>query len=342
MYKLLSLFIITSLLFSCGNDDETGDKKMSGPTPVEFVVMKYQSTQQEVTVPGTILPFEMVELYSEINGRIKKINFQEGQTVSQGTTLIIIDTDILQAQRKQLQVELDLAQKDEKRKKALLDSKATSIQEYEKAQSTLANMEAQVALLNVQISKGTIKAPFAGKVGLRNVSEGAYVTPATKITSIAQNSKIKVEFAIAEHYASRIKPGQIIRLQSADDTTSILATVYATEPTVDASTRMLTVRAQLAANDNLYPGSYVTVNYQLGIEKNSILIPNSALVPVLKGQKVWVMKNGVATSVPVKTGLRTDTEIQIIGAVTPGDTIITTGLLGLREGAPVTPKTKKQ
>ena len=331
------------ILFACGSEEESeANKKSSGPTAVEFIVAKYETTDQQITIPGTVLSFEMVELYSEINGRVKKINFQEGQFVQKGAALIQIDTDILQAQRKQLLVDLDLAEKDEKRKKSLYTSKAISAEEYEKSSSQLNSLKAQVELLEVQISKGTIRAPFSGIIGLRSISEGAYVTPSTPITTIAQNNKLKIEFSVAEQYAGKVKKGQKVALQSSNDTTEIIGTIYATQPSVNQNTRMLTVRAELNAQEELFPGSFVNVRYNLGKDNQTILVPTSAIVPVMKGQRVWVMQNGMAKSMDVITGIRTSNQIQLIGSIQPGDTVITTGLLGLRDGSPVTPKSSSK
>ncbi len=343
MKKITPLFLVLGLLASCSGEDET--KQQNGQTramAVDYVIAHHESIEQVISIPGTVVSFESVELFSEISGRIKKVAFKEGSTVQKGTLLIQIDTDILQAQRKQLTIDLDLAKKDEARKKTLLSSKALSTEEYEQSFSKKESIQAQIELLEVQISKGSIRAPFTGKIGLRYVSEGAYITPATKITSIAQNSKVKIEFAVAEQFAARINSGQSIFVQSTIDTNKIEAHVYATEPAVNESTRMLTVRAEVAGKDVLFPGSFVSVTYNLGANDKSIMIPSTALVPVLKGQKVWKMENGFAKSVSVSSGVRTSTEIQIIGEIQPGDTIITTGLLGLREGAAVTGKNNQK
>lgn len=339
MIKNIPFVLILGLLVSCSGEDETKSQNgQAAPTSVDYIVAQHESIEQVISIPGTVVPFENVELFSEISGRIKKISFIEGSKVQKGAVLILIDTDILQAQRKQLTVDLDLADKDEARKKNLLANKAISTEIYEQSSSKKESLKAQIALIDVQISKGTIRAPFTGKIGLRFVSEGAYITPSTKITSIAQNDKVKIEFAVAEQFASRIKAGQSIFVQSANDTNKFEAHVYATEPTVNETTRMLTVRAEVTGKENLFPGSFVTVTYNLGANDQSIMIPSTALVPVLKGQKVWKMENGFAKSISVATGVRTSTEIQIIGEIQPGDTIITTGLLGLREGTAVTGK----
>lgn len=331
------LFVsFTVILTSCGGNEEAPQKKPA--SPVDFIVVSYEEVDNIITVPGTVLPFEMVELYSEINGRVKKITFKEGQFVTKGTALVVIDTDILQAQRKQLSVSLDLAQKDEKRKKALLDSKATSMEEYEKAQSNLANIEAQIALLDVQISKGTIRAPFSGRIGLRNISEGAYINPTTLITTIAQNDMVKIEFSVAERYANRVKTGQQFSISNDDDSLNVNAEVYAFAPTINNETRMLTIRGTAGKSDELYPGSFVNVSYNLGVDKKAIRIPNSSIVPVMKGQQVWVIKKGLATAVPIETGQKSSDKTQVFGEISVGDTIITTGLLGMKAGAPVVTK----
>lgn len=327
------------MLTACGSEEETKTEKKSGPIPVETYVAQTESVEHIIQVPGTVLPFEAVEIYSELNGRVKKIHFKEGQYVQKGAALIQMDTDILQAQRKQLQVELELAEKDERRKKALLTSKAISSEEYERSLSSLNSLQAQVELLDVQISKGTIRAPFSGKVGLRTISEGAYLTPATLITTLAQNDQLKIEFSVAERYAGKVKNGQKITVTTADDTTGQSAEVYASAATINEQSRMLMVRAAMPSSERLFPGSFVNVSYNMGLDTNSILVPNSAIVPVMKGQKIWVLRDGKAVSVAVETGIKTAERTQVFGDVSAGDTVIITGLLGLRDGVSVISKT---
>jgi membrane fusion protein, multidrug efflux system len=326
-------------LFACKGGSNTEEKKSDSDfLQVNYVIANHKTINQIINIPGTVLPFESVSLFSEISGRVKKIQFQEGQIVTKGSTIIQIDTDILEAQRKQLQVDFDLASKDEERKKNLLVSKAISLEEYEIVQSKLNNISAQIDLLKVQISKGTITAPFTGKIGLRQISEGAYITPATLIATIAQNDKVKIEFSVAERYANKVRKGQTIQFRKNNEIQYKTATIYAFEPTIELETRMLRVRAEMNADSDVFPGSFAQIAYDLGEEDNCIMIPTSALVPVMKGQKIWIIKNGKAKDIPVELGLRTDTEIQVIGEVNEGDTVITTGLLGLRIGMNVKAK----
>lgn len=338
MNKLTYLALALLMLNACGSDEEKATAKKGGPVHVETYTLIGESVEHIITVPGTVLPFEAVDIYSETSGRVKKILFREGQHVQQGTALIQIDTDILQAQRKQLAVELDLAQKDERRKKSLLASKAISTEEYERSSSALNSLEAQVDLLDVQISKGTIRAPFSGKIGLRNISEGAYVTPSTLITTLAQDDKVKIEFSVAERYAAKVKSGQQVEITTADDTTRLSAEVYAHAATINDQSRMLVIRATMKASEHLFPGSFVNVRYNMGIDPNSLMVPNAAIVPVMKGQNIWLLRDGKAISVPVQTGIKTAERTQVFGEIREGDTVIITGLLGLRNGVPVIAK----
>lgn len=331
LYPLIGLI----LLSACKGDSPESSKKGPGELMVDYVVANEIPMNHVIQIPGTVLPYESVEIFSEISGRIVSINFREGQRIKKGEVLVRIDTEILEAQRNQLKVDLDLAQKDEKRKKSLLDSKAISIEEYEQVQSRLNNIQAQIDYISVQISKGTIRAPFSGRLGLRQISEGAYITPSDKIVSIAQDDKVKIEFSVAERYAHRVQPGTTITLRTSTDSTSHSAKVYATEPIVDANTRMLTVRAEMNGSSTVFPGSYVEITYNLGKDENSILVPTTALVPVLNGQKIWLIKDGKAKSIMVEPGIRTKDEVQVWGDVKQGDTIVISGLLGIREGMDV-------
>lgn len=334
------IFILfTALLTACGGDDELAtSSKMPVPT-VEVVELKTSEVPRIVKLPGSIIPSEEIQVFSEISGRVRSIHFKEGQLVSKGALLFQIDTDILKAQKRQIQVDLTLAQKDEKRKKNLLTAKGISEEEYEKSASQLASLEAQAELLQVQISKGEIRAPFSGKIGLRTISEGAFVSPTTLLSTLIQVDPIKVEFAISERYASNVKNGQAITFNLEGGSKLYTGIVYASEPAVNQGTRMLTVRAQLKNDGNLIPGTFVSIAYDLGKESDAFMVPSAAIVPVLKGQNVFVARNGKVVEVPIELGLRTADEVQIFGDVQTGDQLIVTGLLAVRNGAPV--KTKK-
>lgn len=340
--NLLGLCIL--FLASCGGKDdqkEMGPATMK-PNAVEVFTVESSDVQRLIEIPGSIIAAEEVQIFSEISGRIQKINFKEGQRVKKGALLVQVDTDVLRAQKQQLRVQLDLAKKDEARKKALLAAKGISTEEYEKSASAMASIEAEMNLVDVQISKGSIRAPFSGRVGLRRISEGAYISPTTLITNLVQDEQVKVEFSISERYAASVKNGQTIKFKLEKSDKEYTGKVFASEPFVDAGTRMLTIRAQLRNDGNLIPGTFVAVEYDLGIENSAMMVPTESVIPVLKGQKVIVVRDGIAKDVEVQVGIRTSDRVQVIGDLKPGDQVLISGLLAVRDGMPVTIKSAKK
>jgi len=340
--KSILLIGLVGLTAACGSKEE--DKKASGPPPtmtVEVVELKGAEIANVISVPGSVIPGEQVDLFSEVSGRIERINFKEGQTVTKGAVLLQVDTDILKAQRGELTVNLKLAQKDEARKKSLLTAKGISTEEYEKAESQLENIKAQIDLINVQISKATIRAPFSGRIGLRQVSVGAFISPTTLISTLVQENPVKIEFAVAERYASNVKTGQTINFHTQSGSEKYTAKVYAFQPKVDEGTRMLKVRAEMKNNGKLIPGIFVAIDYDLGFEQNAYMVPAESVIPILNGQKVYVVRNGIVVEVPVQIGVRTADDVQIIGELENGDKVLISGLLAVKAGAPVKTKLVK-
>ena len=337
MKHIPAAIALTVLLASCGGKEEEkkGKSGPAGPATVEVVAIEATDVVREITIPGTIIPGETVQLYSEVSGRIQSINFKEGQVVKKGALLIQVDTDVLKAQRQQQQVELDLAVKDEARKKSLYGGKGITLEEYERSASALAAVKAQIDLINVQISKASIRAPFTGRIGLRHVSEGAFITNTTLITTLVQENPIKVEFAISERYATAVQNGQTIEFSPEKSQKTYTAKVYASEPMIDAGTRMMTIRASLANDGKLIAGSFVNVKYDLGKEQNAFMVPAESVIPVLKGQKILVVRQGKVTEVPVEIGIRTADKVQVIGEISAGDQVLISGLLAVREGMAV-------
>lgn len=339
------IMLIGAFISSCTNDEEIteDDNSEINFTAVDYTVVNAQMVEQILQVPGRTIPFEEVKIYSEINGRVKSINFEEGEKISKGKVLVKIDTDILEAEKKQLEVDFRFAEKDFQRKKLLYESEAGTLEAVEQAESNLEGLKAQIALINVQIDKGTIRAPFSGRIGLRQISEGAYITTSNLITSLAQTEKLKVSFSVAQRYASKVKMGQEITIKPTSDSLNVTtekATVYAADPTIDQETQMYNIRAKMHKNSSIVPGGFVSIQYNLGKAENSIQVPTQAIAPVVDGQIVWKFNNGMAQRVKVNVGVRTSNKIQIFGDVQDGDTIVMTGLLGMQDGKNIKPKTE--
>ncbi|MDF3027085.1 MAG: efflux transporter, family, subunit [Fluviicola sp.] len=332
------MLALALFLHSCGEEKEDLKAQKAPVVTVDVVQLKAGEVARSIAIPGSVIPNEQVDVYSEVAGRIQRISFKEGQHVSKGSIILQVDSDILKAQKAQLLVEQDLAEKDEARKRSLYQAKGISLQDYEVSQSALADAKAKLDLLNVQISKATIRAPFSGKIGLRHVSEGAFISTSTLITSIVQENPVKIEFSVPEKYARNVKIGQIIEFKTDGDSKKYSGKVYAFEPRIDEGTRMMTVRASLPNLGNLIAGSFVSISYDMGKEENAFMVPSESIVPILKGQKIFVVRNGLVEEIPVEIGIRTPEKVQIIGALKEGDQVLISGLLAVRAGMPV--KTK--
>ena len=196
--------------------------------------------------------------------------------------------------------------------------------------------QADIELTKAQIAKTEIIAPFSGIIGLRSVSEGSYVSQSTKIASIQQNNPLKIDFYIPEKYSNAIKIDDSIKFTIEGINDTLNAMVSAVEPKVDDLTRTIQVRAITQNNSGkIIPGVYAQILFSLEKTDNAILIPTQSIIPILKGQKVFICKNGIAEEVKVKTGLRSETKIEILDGIQAGDTIITTGIMQLKAGMPL-------
>ncbi|MEO8733782.1 MAG: efflux RND transporter periplasmic adaptor subunit [Flavobacteriales bacterium] len=335
--SLLSALFPVLLLIACSGDKKSAPARgTQGPLEVRVQVLKPHVLENTIQTTGSLLANEAVELRSEIAGRVTEIGFQEGGTVTKGQTLLRINDDDLQAQLHKSELAIQLARDDSGRKKQLFDVKGISQQAYDDSRIAMQSAQADSANIRAMIAKTVIRAPFSGRISLRQVSEGGYVSPNTLITDLQQVNPMKVEFSVPERFGRDIAVGKKIIFTLDGDTTHYTAEVYAVDPAVDMDSRTISMRARNPnSNGKLRPGSFAHITVQLAKEAAALTIPTEALIPDIQGQKVLVIKNGKATSARVETGIRTNTQIQLTKGVQPGDTVITTGLLQLRDGMEV-------
>jgi len=298
---------------------------------VDVFIVKPDIIENKIFTTGTLTSNEEVELASESSGLIQSIALREGQDVQKNELLVKINDSELKAQLKRGDFRLTLAEDREKRQKQLLDKGGISQEEYEATLNEVNVLRAEVSLIQAQIEKTEIRAPFNGKLGLKYVSDGSYITPSTRIATLQDINPIKINFSIPERYASQIEVGNQVTftVQGIEDT--LEAEVYAKEPRIDSDTRTLQVRAKSSNPDNkLLPGAFADLELTLQTIENAMMVPTISLVPELQGQKVFLIKNGVIEPRSVKTGLRNESKIQIIEGIAIGDTVLTTGLLQVR------------
>lgn len=347
VYGLIIVGLGALVYYRISQNKEQKGKSGGGPKPPvisEAIVVTPQEFSDILSLSGSIEANEQVEVRSEVSGIAEKIYFAEGSKISKGQVLVKINDVELRAQAVETATRQKLASENERRARLLLQKEAISQEEYDIASADYKTAQAQTQLINAQIAKTSIRAPFSGTIGLRNISPGTYVTPETLITSLVNSNQVKITFSIPEKYASQVKVKSKINFTIAGTNEKFAAEIYAIEPAIEVTTRTLRVRA-IAQNPDgrLIPGTFANVSLPLDKLQDAILIPSQAIVPVQNGKKVYVSINGNAKEVMVETGARTDKDVLVLSGLKTGDTVLTTGLLTLKDDAPVkVVVTKKQ
>lgn len=307
------------------------------PLAVNVIKLKKETLNNQLQVSGTVLPNETVDIKSEISGLVTKVNFKEGQFVTKGTPLLYLNDNELQAQYQRLQYTQKLFQTQESRKKQLLAREAISQEEYDIVLNQYNIALSDIKLVQAQLEKTVIRAPFGGKLGLRQVSEGAVINSANIIVSIVNIDPIKLDFSIPERYSGLVAVGAPIFFSSEADKEEVEGRVYAFEPQIDAATRTIKLRAESPNKSGKYlPGMFVKIRFVLDVKEDALLVPAEAVIPELAGYKVFIVDaDGKAAQRAIVIGTRTDTQVQVISGLNEGDLVLTTGVMQVRQGMPV-------
>lgn len=328
--------LLTVAFFSCKEEKKENTPAATPsrgnlPVQAEGFIVRTTSLSENLEVPGTILPYEQTEVRPEISGRVVKLNIAEGSFVQKGTMLVKLFDEDLQAQLRKLQVQLQISEKTAERQQALLKISGISQQEYDLSQLQVNNLKADIELVRVSITKTEIRAPFNGRIGLRNISLGAYITPTTLITTISQVAQLKMEFSVPEKYSDEMRKGRNVSFTVAGNNNTFNASIIATESLIEANTRTLKVRTVIkGTHPLLVAGAFAKVALQLGEDDQALIIPTQAIIPQARNKRVIVYRDGVAKFEVVNTGLRDSSFVQILDGVKKGDTVLTTALLAVR------------
>ena len=343
-WGMVSLLIIGTGIFGFfqlmpkENEELADAKPKSGKKVLEVhaKVISPQLLTDEIPIIGRLVPDEEVQLSFETSGKITGIYFEEGTNVKKGTLLAKVNDSQLQAQLQRLEAQVPLAQERVYRQSTLLQRDAVSKEALEIVKTELATLNADIEKTKAQIEQTELRAPFDGIIGLRQVSVGSYASPTTVVAKLTSVTPIKIEFSVPERYAGEVNKGTNLEFSVEGKLHTFKAQVYATEASLDAETHTLLVRA-LYPNDNreLLSGQYAGIRLKQKEIADAIAIPSEAIVPEMGKNKVFVYRDGQAQPVEVITGLRTESEIQILSGLQFGDTILTSGTLQLRKGSPV-------
>jgi len=314
------------------------EKPVAGPVgggklAVEALVIQTQKLDNKLVLTGSVMPNEQLDLRSEISGKVERINFREGSAVKRGQVLVEMESDEIRAQLEKQKHNRKLNQDNEFRQRKLLEKDAISQEEYDNALNRLNTTNADIKLIEAQYEKTRLTAPFDGVVGLRYISEGAFISANTIIATVYNITPAKIEFGVPGRYSTQIRPGKKIYFSIENDSTVLQGEVYAVEPRIDPATRTLKLRA-VADNSKglLLPGQFVKVNLILATIEEAILVPTEAVVPEQSGKKVFLKKEGKVIEQRIETGIRTDRHLEVVSGLQPGDTLLTTGILQMRSG----------
>jgi len=316
-----------------------GDKKP--PVTVSAIVAESKDFSNALTLSGSIEANEQIEIRSEVSGIVENIAFKEGSNVSKGQLLFKVNDVELRAQLAQANTRQNLASENERRAKLLLQKEAISQEEYDIASADFRTAQSQSQLIRAQIAKTSVRAPFSGKIGLRSISPGTYITPATLVAKLVSTNPLKITFSIPEKYASEIKLNSEIKFTVNGLPEKYSAKIYAIEPEIETTTRTLSIRA-IAQNTGgkLLPGTFANVELPLNTIKDAIVVPTEAIIPIQGGKKVFIANNGKAKEIMVETLTRTDKEIVITSGLKVGDTVLTSGVMSLKDDDAIKVKTK--
>jgi membrane fusion protein (multidrug efflux system) len=333
------------LLFSCKQKkDQPAQNAKSSQSPpiVDVIIAGGSSITNNIEVNGTVIPGEMVSINPETSGRLTMLNLPDGGKVSQGAVLAKINDADLQATYSKTKVLLDMAQKTEQRLRKLLTINGINQADYDLALNQVNSYKADLSVTQAEIDKTIIKAPFSGVLGLRMISPGAYVTPATILSTLQQVDKVKIDFNVPEAYGNLIHRGASVIVQTNEGNINRKATIIAIDPQLNLTTRNLKVRALLEGT-SINPGSFVKVilsNNSIG--ENNIMVPTNCIIPEATAKKVIVVKDGQGIFVDIETGYRSSGMVEVTKGLKTGDSIVVTGVLFVRPKSPVKVRSVKK
>lgn len=327
-----------------GSEDDGGPGETAGARggdralEVEVVVLAPERLVERGQTTGFLLANEEVELRFEASGRLVELAFQEGEGVERDALLARLSADDLEARRRQLEARRTLFEERARRQRALLAEGGVSRETLEETEAELQVVEADLDVVAADLRRTEIRAPFAGVMGLREVSPGAYLTPERVVARLRDTDPLRLEFSLPPSAAGRLAVGDVVRFTVEGSGEEAEARIYAIDPGLDEETRTLRLRARAPNPEGrLLPGAFARVEVIYADLSDVLTVPAVALRPSPEGPRVFVVRDGTAEAVQVEAGIRTRDRVQITGGLEAGDRVILTGFQQLRSGMEVDP-----
>ncbi len=339
---VLVLVVIAVLTFGRGGTAKAGGPAGGGPPsmppmPVDVDTARYQSVVDAVRATGRIEALQAVELRPDEQGRVVALYFFEGQSVARNAQLVRIDDAMLRAQAERASAERDLARQQLDRVRSLRQQNAASAADLERSEATARSAAAALAVLQLQIARSTVRAPFAGVVGQRFVSVGDYVTTSTPLLTLQTVDPQRAVIEVPERYAVRLRPGQTVAFTVAAEPGRIFnAIVDFIDPVVQTANRTIMVKARAPnANRVLRPGMFIEARLATATRMNAIVVPEDAVQPLRTANVVWAIDGGKASRRVVQLGARSQGVVEVLTGVKAGELVVVGGLERMAEGMPV-------
>jgi membrane fusion protein (multidrug efflux system) len=336
---LIAIVIAAIVWFVQERDSTVGASARPARNIVASVIVAHPQLKnfaEKVEALGTVRANESVDLTAKVAGRVAAIKFREGQQVHAGDVLIELDSDEARADLAAAQAAASESRSQFKRSQELFQTHVLSEAQLDQLQATVLSNDAKVQAARSRLNDRIISAPFAGRVGLRNVSLGGLVNPGTVITTLDDTSVVKLDFSVPEVFLAQVKTGlQIQARTSAYADRLFTGRVASVDTRVDPVSRAVTVRALIDNKDgSLKPGMFMTVQL-VRPEGKALFIPEQAIVPEGEEKYVFTVKDGKASRVAVSTGRRRPGEVEILEGLKPDDVVVIEGTQKVHDGAAV-------
>jgi len=304
-----------------------GVQAARGPVGVEAARAEQVSLSEIVSTVGTLRANESVVVKPEIAGRVDRIGFEGGSLVRKGVLLVVLDAAVAAAEVEQIRAELALARSNYQRTADLAGRKFVSESARDQAASNLKVVEARLKLSEAKLAKTEIRAPFSGRLGLRNFSVGDFIREGAELVVLEDVSQMKVDLRLPERYLGQLRQGQALELEfDAYPGRRFAAVLEAIDVQVDADGRSVVARGRTPNPDGLLrTGMFAKVSLTLSQRANAVVVPEEALVPAGEQQFVYRIDDGKAMRVRVRTGLRRDGKVEIVEGLRGGDQVVTAG-----------------
>ncbi len=320
----------------------TGPTHAQSRVPVAVVEAARTVWQTRLQALGSLRAVQEVRIANEIPGRVSGIFFESGDQVAAGAVLVTLDSRTEQAELKDLQAQRELAELDLSRIRKLVTQNNASEAERDAAASRVRQIEARIDGQRTLIDKMTLRAPFAGRLGIRRVNLGEVLAAGTAMVSLQASDPIFVDFPLPQNALSQVAVGQSVDVRvDAYPDMMFRGSVVALDARINDNTRAVTVRGELAnPEDQLRSGMFAAVDVPLGDQRELITLPTAAIIYSTFGDNVFVVRHhdgGASTveRVAVRLGGRRGDQVAVEAGLNPGEQVVVAGQIRLRDGAEV-------